>query len=236
MQRVPLIALFALGCSGSHSGGECQPQSTAVPEEGTLRTPLDVSQLGCEPGSLAGFEPEGIYFVDDNSGRPFGRQGPVTFVRSCTEPLQVLVGGVTDTFNYPTVVTNDDYLFWRTRFELDEGLYLTRAYMICGRDGDTFFGTLATCFESESEADCEDTPLTMIRHGRKEGEEEAEGLELISEFRGPDWPENGFTPNVRVQGDMAYVVVANDGLRIIDHLRSDGTTRGGQLCLGGRVQ
>lgn len=63
-------------------------------------------------------------------------------------------------------------------------------------------------------ARCSVCTARVIRAERNNGESVSQGLTLLGEFRGPDW-EDGFTFNVRVLGNLAYVI-RTDGLKIID--------------------
>jgi len=199
-----------LGACGSDS---CPPGSTEIPTEGVLLTAADMPQDGCVAGSLAGIEPWGMWFAEMDNGRPFSGSGPITFAGSCGEPVATTVGRIGNAVPYETTLMNDSYWFWRTRSVISD-VELVSAYMVCAIGGGGLRGIRVVCNDSSGESMCVTEQFTLTPFGRTPGEDEADGIELVSEIGG-DWPA-AFAANVRVRDDVAYLVHGTDGLRIID--------------------
>jgi hypothetical protein len=115
---------------------------------------------------------------------------------------------------------DDDYLFWRRERRFDESeLTIVDAFLICGVDSEgDYVGHAVRCrIDLLDGEECDVTGLSMIPFGRLPGEAEAQGLELVSEYRGEAWSWDGnFIANVRVHAGLAYVVIGGGGLRIVD--------------------
>jgi len=202
--------MAAIGACGSDP---CPPGSTDVPTEGVLQTAADMPQDGCVAGSLAGIEPWGMWFAEMDNGRPFSGSGPITFAGSCGDPVETTVGRIGNAVPYETTLMDDSSWFWRTRTVLAD-VELVSAYMVCAVGGGGLRGIRVTCNDSTGDTACSTEPFTLSPFGRRAGEDEAKGIELVSEL-GSDWPA-AFSANVRVADDVAYLAHGTDGLRIID--------------------
>jgi hypothetical protein len=169
---------------------------------------------------LAGFNPQGRWYVEQANHGLFSGSGPVDFDLSCQSGLSVAMGSTISQFDVDDSSLNEDYLFWRRERTFSEpDLRIVDAFLICGVDSEgAYVGQAARCRTDPIDGEeCDLTALSMIPFGRLPGEEEAQGLELVSEYRGEAWSWQGnFIANVRVKEDVAYLVIGEGGLRIVD--------------------
>lgn len=153
-------------------------------------------------GSLRSWIPNGRWFF---TGQSPGRQANIAFAQR--DDGRIVVNGI------HVAERTDDALFFR--YAADENFAV--AIRVADQQAD---GTLrahrAYCFEGR----CQVCTFSLVRAGWPDGEAESRGLRKLAEFQGPNW-EPGYTYNVRVDGNLAYVV-RDDGMHIIDitHLES----------------
>ncbi|RMH40813.1 MAG: hypothetical protein D6689_12655 [Deltaproteobacteria bacterium] len=204
------------GGSGG-DGGACVEPSFGEPPDGVLASPADLPRDGCEPGTLAGVDPTGLWFVQHDP-HPRWQRGPVRISLSCEGGLSVDLATIGSTRPADYAALDADDLFFRREAEYGK-VRLVEAYTACRRDADgALYGWYRYCWVGDFGQECGDPASFVARpYGRIEGEPDADGLELVSEFRGGDapWPDT-FTADVRVADGIAYVANGEDGVRIVD--------------------
>jgi hypothetical protein len=179
---------------------------TDFPDE-PYGAPDDLPIDGCIAGGLAEVDLTGRWIV---SGEDiFSAELP--YLRdSCEEGFEVagfFAGG-----DPPLMHRDDSRIFWRAQFE-GEGFYYAVAYHACAVDDS---GELAVVSGSCFNDSCSQAPARMKRFDRPAGEVEADGLELVSEWRGGDQPwEQTLSFNVQVKDGVAFVSRAGE-LRLVD--------------------
>lgn len=213
-------ALLLVACGGEDAG-VCRDPAAHAAVDGPFAEPADFDEGDCVDGSLAGFDPSGLWFIEESRMSFFRGGGPVRFALSCEAGLGVELGTFTATAVIEDAYVDDDRLFFRRERRFDGGaLVVADAYDVCRRDPDgSLAGWAAHCVSTAEGEDCDGARITLRPFGRLPGESEADGLELVAEYTGePDapWPSAAFTANVRVAGGIAYVARGSDGLRIVD--------------------
>ncbi|MBT8492755.1 MAG: hypothetical protein KJO07_06815 [Deltaproteobacteria bacterium] len=206
------VLIAAAGCGDD----PCQPASSELPTAGFIQSRADLPTEGCD-SSLKGETPYGDWFVIRSNREPFGGSGPVRIEGECGAPPNVVVGRIGRVDGYQTFVREDGEWIWH-QFLVTENGFIERAYLICGQNDDgSYRGHYKRCFQFDDFERCDDEPVTMSPYGNIEGEPEAEGVELVAEYRGEGegWPA-AFAANVRVKDGIAYFVNGTDGLRIVD--------------------
>lgn len=231
-RRAPLWLAVALaaGCGddggdGDGEGGgdagvtECADPAAHTPADGPYASPADFDLAACQPGSFADFDPSGLWYMDEEGQSFFSGGGPVRFDLGCEDGLTVEPSSFLGAEPVADRALSADHLFWRRERRFDSGAFvIVDAYLLCQRSDGALAGTAAHCFLDGGEEQCGTGAIELRPFGRVEGESEAEGLELVSEFSGAPgspWPE-AFTANVRVQDGVAFVVRGRDGLRVVD--------------------
>jgi hypothetical protein len=209
---------FTLGCGGDDDGGgddgDSGCVSTEVDEfpEGSYGNPESLIPDGtdCEPGSLD-IDLNGRWSIVGSS--QFDFQMPL-IRESCEEGFDIDVQIPGDD---PIIHRDDTSIFIRSEFENDN-FTITAAARVCAIPGsDELAVAFGTCFQAEGmEEQCGVDQGVMKRFARPEGEGEADGLELVSEWAGggSPWPQ-GITTNVKVQDGVAFLSRLGE-LRIID--------------------
>jgi len=234
LATLAVVVLLAVGCGGDDevtpdSGAKgddaaagpdaagCVDPSTADPIEGLLVGRDDFDTSDCDPGTLAGLDPSGLWFVQQDPHPRFSR-GPVRFGLSCEQGIEVGLGGITAPVAADVAWLNDDELFWRRAQSFGMNFDFIDAYLICKRNADgTLSGRRGTCYVGDFGESCDEQPFTASPFGNLTGEAPADGFEIVSEFRGgaDPWPA-GYSADVRVRNGVAYVANGLDGLRIVD--------------------
>jgi hypothetical protein len=200
------------------AGITCVDPAAAEPPEGPLATPAELDRSLCQPGALAGFKPEGLYYITEVQHSRWTR-GPVRFSLSCEGGLAVKLSTIASAELVGYTVLTDDDLFFRNERAFGGGFSLLDAYTICGVAGDgVLIGTRRRCFVGDFGQQCNDAAIRVAEFGRIPGESDAAGLELVSEWRGGDdpWLASSFAANVRVVDGIAYIAHGRDGLYIVD--------------------
>jgi hypothetical protein len=209
-----LLLLAGLAACGDDLDPDGACVSTEVDEfpDGPYGRPDDfiLDESPCEPGSLAGVDLGGRWSILGED--QFGLEMPIVR-ETCRGGIEM------DIPSYPDLLVHrdDTSLFWHS---VDEGggyrfVLAGRACAIPGSD------ELAVAEASCVEAPNEDLPCTvtqsrMKRFGRPEGEQEAEGLELVSEWSGGGEPWNEtFSLNVKVADGVAFVARFGE-VRLVD--------------------
>ncbi len=195
----------------------CVDPSAIDPVEGLFSSPADFDRTDCDPGSLAGLDPNGLWFIEHDP-HPRWTRGPVRFGLSCENGLAVTVGTIAQTAEPDVAQLTEDDLFWRTVQTFGENFEFIDAYTICKvNDDGTLYGIRGTCFVGDFGESCDEDPFVASPFGRIDGEAEADGYELVSEFRGgaDPWPDD-YIADVRVRDGIAYVATGTDGVRIVD--------------------
>jgi hypothetical protein len=209
----------SLGGDGDPDTADAAPQGDGAPAHDCqpglpFDDPSDFAREDCVPGSLAGLDPTGIWHLDVQGDLAYSFIQVLRFDPAGDGFVAVLNGGTT-----PEVHLTDDDLFARQYYSSSEFYYAT-AYDACALDDEgRLRGRWAVCFDTE----CDTGTFTAVRVEPIPGEPVADGLELVSEWRGAPgatWESifGGRAPalNVRVADGVAYVVTGEDGLRIVD--------------------
>jgi hypothetical protein len=171
----------------------------------------------CPEGGLADVDLDGRWSLAGLG--QFDYQMPLIH-ESCEDGFQIDLDASAD----PLIHRDDTNLFIREEIHRDEFTF-TQATRVCGVPGsDELVVATGQCFDSPDldEPQCFSGPGEMKRFGRPDGESDADGLELVSEWRGGDepWPDL-ITTNIKVQGGVAFLSsygVGGQGgdLRIVD--------------------
>lgn len=182
----PVIPAFEVQCTE-------RPQTAAD----TFESPGDVGPFA--PGTLAGWDPDGRWFLTGVAVGPtsfhFERQGSQVIVDRNPEVLGTL---------------DDDVLFHRRVLDFGD-VQVIVVKRVSDRAADGSFRADRVVCDGDV---CRQCTAKMIRATFPEGEGVEDNLPLVSEYFGPTW-EPGYTLNVRVVGNLAYVIRL-DGLYIID--------------------
>lgn len=219
---IPLLLLCAAACgddlrpggggdgAGGPDGGAVEMcVDTAVAEfpDEPYGSPDDLPIDGCLAGGLAEVDLTGRWIVVGDDA--FSAEMP--YLRdSCQQGFEV--AGFFPGGDPPLMHRDDTRIFWRAQFE-GEGFYYAVAYHACAVDDS---GELAVVSGSCFNESCGAAPGHMKRFGRPEGEADAEGLELVSEWSGGDQPwSDTLSFNVQVMDGVAFVARAGE-LRLVD--------------------
>ncbi|MBP8810638.1 MAG: hypothetical protein KBG48_29900 [Kofleriaceae bacterium] len=203
------LALAVVACSGGDgppitpldAGLDAPAPIDAPMSTGTYDSPDDFDRSGCLPGSLAGFDPQGIYHLQidfdgfrSTTAARFDVLGGGTF------------GGILAGRDATAATSTADDVFLYRRID-DQN---SRALDLCARQGDVLRGQYAFC----NMTGCLLGQVTAKKVVRL-AEPAASGLTLLGEYSDPTWGP-GIGVNVRVEGDLAYLARYQDGLRILD--------------------
>lgn len=177
---------------------EPQCQTIAPPAGAPFAQASDFGAI--TPGTLAGWAPDGRWFVTGV------RVGGISSVHLERRGADVVV----DRDDRALATLDDDALFHRMAFALPGGGEVVLARRVSNQqpDGSLRFDR-AVCDGEQ----CVVCTARMIRATWHDADERR-NLTLVGELRGASW-DDGFTFNVRVLGDRAYLI-RQDGLRIID--------------------
>ena len=88
------IAAAVCGVAGCGDDGTCE---FGAEPSGLFSDPADFDQAGCEPESLAGFDPSGFWYVEEEDMPLFSGGGPVRVAASCDDSLAITQSGVGST-------------------------------------------------------------------------------------------------------------------------------------------
>lgn len=214
-----------MGCGDGAAGGDpdagvdagcVELGLTSFPND-LFGGPADFDRASCQPGAFAGIDPSGLWFMETEEQGKFSA-GPVRFTASCSGGLSVTVGGVAEPIPMELASLTDDDLFFRLRRDF-ESVSVIDSYDLCGRDSaGNLTGIAVRCFLGDFGENCAERPVVLSPFGRLPGEQEASGIELVTEWSGSaeaPWPA-AFTANVEVHGTVAYVARGGDALRIVD--------------------
>jgi hypothetical protein len=200
---------------GSEDGGEDDGEddgATACAEteveefpDGPFGKPEEVTLDGfqCPDGGLADVDLSGRWSLVLPG--PFNFQMP-KIEESCEDGFQIdldLGSGDAE----PLIHRDDSNVFIRSVVENDDFTYVEAARICAGSGPGQFAVAVGGCFEATGkEPQCEVAQGELTPFGRPEGEGEAQGLELVSEWSGgaEPWPVST-TTNVKVVGGIAYV-------------------------------
>lgn len=199
-RHLTLATLVAMaGC------GKDGPDDDFPNGPGRYDAPADFDRSGCGAGVFDGVDPQGIYhFVAD-----YGDGFPSTSGARLDDPGDGTFGGAIAGADADLAWASDDERFLHRVVEYLPDRLGSRSLLLCNRDGDEVTGQYAFCNPDECF-------LATVRGKTVErlAEADASGLTELGRFAG-DWT-GGVGLNVRVDGDVAYMVRGNDGLRIID--------------------
>ena len=159
-----------------------------------------VSQSPVVPGSLAGWNPDGRWFV---TGTRVGGINGFHFARTGN---QVIVDRAPDE---PGTIDND-VLFQRGKLMSGPIEYMV-IKRISNRQPDGSLRAERIVCDGDN---CRVCTAKLIRAERNTGESEGDHLTLVGQLNDPAWPAV-YTLNVRVDGMTAYLI-RRDGLHIID--------------------
>jgi hypothetical protein len=196
-------------CPGAHDDGEDDPSAP-----GMFHDPEDLDRAVCSDAiPLDSVDTCGIWHLDldfDDYGKA---PGAVRIDLSEGGDLQGLLFG-RDTEDVRLTSTD---LFVRHVETDDSGnLVATRTFDACvAREDGTLAGNYVRC---NAQGEC--GTATFIAHKVEPLDEpEAEGVSLVSEFKGPadaPWTDEDVTYNVHHLGERAYVIRGSDGLHVVD--------------------
>jgi hypothetical protein len=214
------LSLGTIAACGDDKGGDGGDGCvrTAVDEfpDGAFGNPEEVSFEGfdCPEGGLADVDLNGRWSLSGQG--QFNFQMPLIH-ESCEDGFQIELDGSGD----PLIHRDDTSIFIREAIESEDFSYVV-ATRVCGGPGaDDGVLSVGQCYEVEGQgSQCFSSE--MKRFGRPDGESDAEGLELVSEWRGGDapWPDL-ITTNIKVADGVAFLSsygVGGQGgdLRIVD--------------------
>ena len=169
--------------------------------------PADFDRSGCTPGSLAGFDPQGVWHLDQDFGGGF-RSGQALRIDRDQAGLSAII-------NFErtrSVDLTEDDLFARLETMTNPFISLA-AYDVCRVDDNGIFGKAAICNPG---GQCASGTFTGVKVDRIPSEQEGMGLRLVGEWGGGGAWGIGAPINVRVLDGVAYLARQSDGLRIID--------------------
>lgn len=222
------VAVLATSCStdagallvdAGAPGADARDEPPPPPDHLTgaeYDAPSDFDRIGCEPGTLSGLDPVGVWHHDTDGD--FGVWNDAYGIEERQGGYSAWLG----TERTRDVRLDDDDLFVRTVYQTASGHLVVRAFDACRRDDDgSLWGRYAQCSTRYVEYfgfPCLTGTFRGVRVERLPGEAEGEGISLLGEFAGsPSDPwETGIAVNVRVEDGLAYVVRHSDGLRIVD--------------------
>jgi hypothetical protein len=233
MNRVVAFSLTSVlagaplsGCGDNLPGGDGGLPPDARGDNGRFADPEDFSREGCEPGSLAGADLEGIYHLeaDYGDGWTFPVVVRIDDLGGAGTGFGGAVAGIDATL--ATVDDNDAIV----HFTAEAGW--VRAVDLCARDADgTLRGWYGNCPAlDDPDSECWSVPVEGKELERLD-EPAASGLTLLGRYGA--WPVGGgegISVNVRVAGDLAYVARYQDGLRIVDVSDPASPTEVGHLA------
>ena len=200
------VAVVLTACSLGCGDSDIPPPSAPIPIP--FSDPSAFDRGGCAPGSLAGFDPTGIWHYDNVIVDVAAFASVTRFDQGAGLEAKI--------FGRPAQVslTNDD-LFTRVEYEARDGDDILFAYDACAVTAE---GALDGKFAYCSGSTCYTGSFHAVRVERIAGEAESSGVELVSEHAGdsPDAWGDGITVNVRVSDGIAYLARYGDGLRIVD--------------------
>ncbi|HWM85736.1 MAG TPA: hypothetical protein VNO33_07855 [Kofleriaceae bacterium] len=134
---------------------------------------------------------------------PFSFQMPL-IEESCDEGLRVELASVPD----PLIHRDGTNLFIRAQQSQGDATITVAARVCASSNADELAVVAGQCFQGpdSEEPQCFSGLGQMKRFGRPEGEAEADGLELVSEWSGGDapWPVS-ITTNVKVADGVAFI-------------------------------
>lgn len=192
--------------------GGCEPTALADFPDGPLSRPEDLvlDQGDCDGGGLAGVDLSGRWSIVGQG--IFSFEFPVVS-ESCEAGISMAFNGYGDDL----IHRDDSNLFWRTWVQSDD-FELVKSWRACPIPGsDELAVAIGRCTRTgDEDAQCDVEQARMKRFGRPDGEGEADGLELVSEFEGGDapWPD-AYSLNVKVVDGIALLARFGD-LRLID--------------------
>jgi hypothetical protein len=194
-----LLGLSLAACGGGGDDG---------PDAGLFGHKEDLDRTSCASGALAGMQLDGVWHGDVHIDGipPF----PLPFaIADAAGTLTISTG----TQPVTVVEHTDDDLFLRFEYTTTDGQHRVRAYDLCVRESDKVLsGPISYCWDEE----CYPGTIELVRVERIEGEPEAGGLALVSEWNGGDVPWTDISVNVRVKDSRAYVAGYRGGLHIVD--------------------
>jgi hypothetical protein len=202
---------------GPDGAVECVDPAAHTAPEGVFATPADLDRTGCEPGTLTGFDPTGLWYIK-HEPHPRWRRGPVTFALTCEDGLRADLSTIAGTTEVGHQFLDADHLFLRNERSFGESFSQIEVYDVCKLNVDgSVFGKFGSCFVGDFGESCSESDFTARPFGRIDGESEADGLVLVSEWSGgaAPWPDD-FTADVRVRDGIAYIARGGDGIRIVD--------------------
>ena len=218
--RQLLLVLLLVGCGDGDS--QTTPDAPVTPDAPSaldftpgcedfdqtsaemFATPGELGQIA--PGSLAGWDPTGRWFLTGTRVRglsPIGGTQSYHFAKRGANEV------VIDRNEQSIGTINDDVLYQRLTFSFEDKSIIF-ARRVANRQPD---GSLRADRAICDGVKCRVCTAKMIRAERHDPKL-SENLTLVGQLNGDNW-EDGFTFNVRVVGNTAYLVRI-DGLYIID--------------------
>jgi hypothetical protein len=213
MQRLVPLMFLAVACGGDDAnngpdgGGDDAATADFTPGcESADQTSAEVFSKPEDfgpftPGTLAAWNPDGRWFL---TGTRVGGVSSFHFARSGTS---VVVDRDAST---PGTI-DDSTLFQRSTFDDGQGNTIVIAKRVSNLLAD---GTLRADRAVCDGATCRHCVAKMIRATHNNDEGEGDHITLVGSLNDPGWGP-GYTFNVRVRGNLAYLI-RQDGLHIID--------------------
>jgi hypothetical protein len=199
-----VVIAFAAACGGSdeHVAPDAAVATDAAidampdPYDGRFDEGREFPRLGCRAGALAGFARENVWI-------PIGLRTDVT-----GGALRTFVDDFIGETQAPHTLTPDDLIIRRTTYDAITQTWFLTAMDLCDVESDgTLHGWGVRCFDQACDAPYSiNEPPTH----RLPNESEEDGLTLLGELALDAAP-----LNVRVAGDVAYLVVGVGGLRTV---------------------
>lgn len=199
-----LVVLAAACAAPPDTTDEVCPDTPPLAPKDIVPELGEFSSEGCVPGSLEGFDIEGLWYVQTTSGDSDFLSGPVRFDRKCNA-----LYATGDTYADQTA----DYVHWGWGYVYDDRA-LGSSHLACRVEPDGSLWGQQAWYEAGFIRRSE---FVAYPFGRIDGEAVAQGVEKLGEWAGPGGARSPWflSINVRVHDEVAYLI-AREGLFIID--------------------
>ncbi len=159
----------------------------------------------CQPGAMAGLDPDGLWFLRRDIENPFGHS-MMRMNNSCEEGFSIEGAEV--------AAFTDDHIFYSRQGQRGNFTFQV-AGLICSKlEGGEFFFQTQTCFIQGEEKECQLRSFDAYPFTVDQSVPSA-NIDLVGEFKQPNW-DTRFIANVRVKGSHAYIAAGEVGLAVLD--------------------